>query len=1341
MKTSCVYTPTVKKPDGTEVSSKLYLDLTKHPDLKDNRPLINYIYAQYLSNGGTALNAQGIHKVDENGQHFMEDVLAFYKIPEILNTVNNPAEITKAKQKAGAIDSSNNVIYYEDGTEALQKVINFNSNKDNAFVASVWKDVNKYIITIAEKNANTHTAEGEAELQMQIYNLISQAFNSINLNLKELALKFSNIFNITSLTDTLSFLKALQKTNNKYLTKQQIELLLTVLPEDSSQLSRILTKWTTIEEASQNIYEIFQGSTSTTSETKSLIDKTLEEAKKFNNLNLNQLLKDITSDTETFKQNSEIFKVNEVLEQLKQEFNLDSKHLYTLEKEINTLFQAAGNAIFLLDKRIKRLEKKEGITEKSADLEELKNKLLTEIDEERYYQGLLLFLEEVTCYIKEIETSINNIPGVPGTKDYIAKEAALLLEAKNIINGYLPLLQQLSIATSFEREEGISEENLNIIMEKAKELREYVEVLNKNIKKAEIGTIISILSDWLGWGETLPDGRVIANVVQTIDDVSNLEYLYSVSRSSSPLLAALGTIVRDAQDQKVSYLIEYNNRIARATDKLKKAGIKDTKWMYDEEGRIINPYDWEKLEKEYNQIRKQLKKENLSNIDLKIALQQEFEQNLTQEVLVDAKTGRTERVPVFMKKENPLLKLSPAQLEYYEEMMQIKGELGTMFPNHARNHFLPPQVRSNSFWDSKNVKDFFKRFKDKFKELAKITEQDIDTLGATTLIDNEGQVSYIQTDSDINDHPIKDIPTFYVKKLKDSSKLVTDFSGALQHLAGSAINYQCLNKIQDTVTLIVEYMQTLQVEDTINGVSTISGVDSNKKFLIKKIFKNIKTVNTVNIAESYLERELYAEKLKNPGALTKILLNIIKYVGFKQLSTNILGGTSNLIAGEYQILLEALGAEHFNLKDYAWANTLLFGDITIKGLGKIMDYVTNNTNEITTLIGNFFDPMNKTEDSLGNKRYNGVFRNLFTYDYSGVTYDIGENIIYTTIMYAMLHNTKVFIDGKKTSLYNAFDKTLKEDGNAELKLKDNVHLAEKDEQGNIIKGASLTSLEDPYFISLRNKIKSVNQQAHGAMNTADRGIISQRLVGRVAMQFRQWMVETLSKRYRSLHWDGPSKQWTEGYWHTVLKFLGIEINNAIKFSWKSRLTLKKLDFIINSYNKELQERTLSEAAFNSLRQKALLAKTRKANLGRALAESATVLLLNILSAIIGNPKDIEEDNPFFRFVLYLIKRLTWEATALSPVGVPVEIFSFITKPPATINFIPDLIYPIVGLFTEDVTSKYERGTHKDKNKYLVKSSKALPVFKDYYKMEDLFNDDYEYWKDLVKPYTYGRKYY
>ena len=86
MKNDCIYIPRVKKADGTEAPSILYRELNKNKNLRGQRPLVNYIYAQYLSGGGTAMDAAGYTEKDANGEHLWQDVYKFFEISDILNT-------------------------------------------------------------------------------------------------------------------------------------------------------------------------------------------------------------------------------------------------------------------------------------------------------------------------------------------------------------------------------------------------------------------------------------------------------------------------------------------------------------------------------------------------------------------------------------------------------------------------------------------------------------------------------------------------------------------------------------------------------------------------------------------------------------------------------------------------------------------------------------------------------------------------------------------------------------------------------------------------------------------------------------------------------------------------------------------------------------------------------------------------------------------------------------------------------------------------------------------------------------------------------------------------------
>jgi hypothetical protein len=50
-------------------------------------------------------------------------------------------------------------------------------------------------------------------------------------------------------------------------------------------------------------------------------------------------------------------------------------------------------------------------------------------------------------------------------------------------------------------------------------------------------------------------------------------------------------------------------------------------------------------------------------------------------------------------------------------------------------------------------------------------------------------------------------------------------------------------------------------------------------------------------------------------------------------------------------------------------------------------------------------------------------------------------------------------------------------------------------------------------------IEYCNQNHHGSMNDADKGVIHQKMAMRYIMNLRQWMVEHYSRRFRGTHYD------------------------------------------------------------------------------------------------------------------------------------------------------------------------------------------------------------------------------
>lgn len=103
--------------------------------------------------------------------------------------------------------------------------------------------------------------------------------------------------------------------------------------------------------------------------------------------------------------------------------------------------------------------------------------------------------------------------------------------------------------------------------------------------------------------------------------------------------------------------------------------------------------------------------------------------------------------------------------------------------------------------------------------------------------------------------------------------------------------------------------------------------------------------------------QLYGIRDKDDSNWARVLQSLIGFTSWKALTVNVLGGVSNLLVGEYQMLIECGAGEYYTLKDYAVAKALIFG----KGMaGDAMDLITMNVASKGGLIAEMFDPVNES---------------------------------------------------------------------------------------------------------------------------------------------------------------------------------------------------------------------------------------------------------------------------------------------------------------------------------------------------------------------------------------------
>ena len=1235
-------------PEVNGEPSILYQELDK--DIKDKN-LTNYIYARYLVTGVAAQMDAAGYKRNKQGQHKLKDVKTFFEYNKIINETNRSIEADA--RILGSMDAFNNYINFDNAEDAYNLAISFNTNHKGR-VAYVIQHGDKFNVIIENKDSRTQIRALDINSEMAAWEAFKIDLTNAGVNVDEFINISQALINPLSLLRFLDTMAILKTGRNDILSVKDIEIFLT-LSKNNPRVQTLLNRgWGTIEEVAQKCYDALQDPSTVTPALHNLINNTITDAKNNCPFNFSNCKRNIiTNVIPNYTSTDEVKAIQDVLNDLEQKYDITPNAINRKSKDIKTLKDAISDAITTITREIRVLESKKGVTTATKKLNKTREILAEELKNKRYYFGLVQFLGDALVYSKAIHNILANVPDSGTELENIRNRAEALSRAKSLQDGYYHIVEALANLDNLVIEENISEADKKQLQDKAKEV---LDLLNKQkglIQSKQHDVVLDSLKATLGGESYL--GQSYADVLSMlVADTSIDNYIYSMGKSSNPLIASSGAIIRDAQINRDEQLRQISDRIGKATKKLYDAGY-TSEFMYSNDGRIISDINWESYAEERGRAIRLLKSQGLSEYAFKDALDQWEEAN-TEDRVVDNVTGRTEKVPNsnYRLSHNPLNDLNIAQLEYYNTMMQIKGELGTLLPHYAQKHYLPPQIRKSSM---DILSDGIKR-KLSAKKVASLLWENVKSEIYKIREDDEDFIT-VNRYGDYDNTPLKDIPIFYFGKLKDKDELLKDFSSAIQSLAATAINYNAMSSIVEILECIQDLVGDLELRDDVDGKPSVDKVSLLDRTIniVTHLRKKTTETKTKAILDSYVEMLVYNEKYKGNKKFNKIVNALLGYNSVVKLAVNTTGAIANVTAGELQMLIEAGGKEYFNIKNLLVAQTRIFGDVLGRTHGKVWDLLTNNRSSIDVLISEFFDTQQDVYSKKAEQRYHkNVFRRLFGKLDPLMMYSGGEYLIRQTLAYAVLDAEKVKLNGKKVSLLKCFDKIKTEKGFHELKLKDGV---------TKLDGSPL-ELTDDYLKEVKNKIRHCSQACFGAMNPEDKGVINQHFLGRAAMNFRQWMVEHYSRRYRKRHWDYSAGKYVEGYYVTCF-------NVAKEF-------IKGYKDIAATY--EMLKDTLEN--------------DQKANLRKAGMEVLILLSLMGLSMCLGDEDD--HDGEFFmRLWILNTKRMLQETKAAMPIGAITEFGRLIDSPFPAMTTVSGLLYPITGI--KDIDDVIQRGRYRGWNKY------------------------------------------
>lgn len=1324
--------------NGKTENSKLHEALlNKIP----NRAVANLVYAMYLQQKNAVDTA--LHDtLNSQKEPSVDSLLKYFGAENIITDIAD-STIKAIERSKGVRDSNDQLHNFDDPMTAYKKARDINEMKNKQgesahLAATVVQHDRQFQVLVHPVSSSTNLRAREIENSIFLWNSLKTALGTRGVDLDSLRVPFSDILSMS--TGMTSYIENMSKTNNKYLTQREIQFLISA-NINSPLVQQLLSVYNgDTETAATAIYDNYH--VSKNPGYAGLIDKVMTESKNlfsildsaFNAQTIDKVASETAASAES--------ETKTILKQLNKKYGIDYNQIVLNQKHVKSLSEATAKAVAIIEKRINKLETIKGTTAEVKRLSRLRDTLLKELESKRYYMGIFNYLNDAYNIVEGLNNALDNRP-INGTSFENALALARILNEQDMyVGGYAnlfrDLIEDLSNIELVTIDESLSKEEIEEIKTQAKNTLELLNNVKRRGEDLTIGCVRDIITHLIG-DQVGPE--VIEQIVQ-MEHIKNwgLDILYSFGKLSDPLSAAIGDMVRSTQDDRNDALQKYTIRIREATAKLYKSKS-NSEFMYENDGHIISDYDWGAYSRAYNIAKSQLINQGLKGYDLDEAMELWEEAN-TEDLVVDKKGNRTEKVPKLSlyRKRGPSFRdrLSKEQLEYYDTMMQIKGELGSLLPEWAQMHFLPPQLRRDLVTACTHIKEdgldkFSSALKDKIEGEYKVMQDDTEWG-----IGGQRPGSYAFAKGDLSGTEVKQIPIFFVNKLSNQDELFKNFSAGLQAFAGTAENYWHMSNIVDVAEFLHTYIKntTQQVGEENAGNKTTN--------IVTRVKSSQMTMMNM-ILDSMIDKHFYNKEIKGNPFFAKMVGHLTAYTSFKGLATNTFGAAANLIVGEQQLFQMATAntlykvftkskTPYFGLTDWMYGFIKLFGEPLKAGFsavaGKkhvpsvILDLCTNNKQSKDYLMAEQFDLFNENYGTMLHTKYYKGARQLL-HDISFIMYEAGEKAIRYNTLWAMQKNTKLKHEGKTINLRQAYYKTgYKASPHLELK----ADLFDLDGSRITDSNGNLTDYGKQYMRTFKKNLRYCCQGMFGAMNNEDKGVIHTYTLGRAIMNFRQWSVAHYSERYRGVHWDMDKHEFVRGYWTSSGRYLAKSVGTE---ETQELLQHKQyVKFMGNFVKNLLTFRT------HFIKEWTKSSETQKLDLTRVMSAAIQYVLAYGVGCWIGGglvPKLIwgDEDDekkrkkkmtPTKKFCYYQVKRVLYESENSAPLGFFINFENNIKSPIPAIRTFDSALYPITGL--KDLGTPIRSGQNKGEDKYWRNIKKyCLPFWRDYYRLKDFPESD------------------
>lgn len=1317
MSKSCVIIPTVKVGNQNK-ESKLFKGLLS---LTNNRDTAKYIWGLTRIPEMQAL-LKNVSK-DENGEPTIE---ALNKAMNLKRILGSSTGLIIEETELGAANNDGSPIYYKSSSEIIEKTIAFNQNNPD-LVADINKTPEGYTISVAPKTMENADSPNQLMFKNALNNQLLSMLRTLGFDVKvDGSLLYDGVFDPIHSEVTAEGLRTVIRVargeeGEAAFPEEFSHLIIAGLV--SHPLVRRLIDTMSNEQVLMEVlggsyasyYRKYNGDMNLLAQEAAAkkLQSFIVNPQKVSEPLLSRLwnwIKRLLGKYNESDVDNAIRRANEgfaklasqvmdesILPILDKQSVLNSKPLYRLAREVNKMEELANNALGIASKRLAIIQRRSKMGRYSnEDLASIKN-LQSLIEKKKYAKSCSAFLTDSMVQIEGLQNELNKLLKKDSRSDddlsKIRRISYVLRNIKEFIDGYEPIIRQMMTLESLQKsgDVDITEEDAASISEKASQIFSRINYINSRYKQLRHDAVYNFLK--IFWGEDkiveIGKNKGKALTLEMLLDMANKDingidrWVSSMSDASDPLLSLIDKAVKVTKSNRDKSLEDITAELRGVHQKLVQSGTSNTEFMFERDsegkltGRIISDYDFERFNRERKELIEQLRKEGNKPYQVKAKVEA-WERKHLEPVVIDEETERTELVPIY--KVDRLSKLSPAQRDYYNAMIKAKSILESLIPSRYANLYNAVQIRNDAvsaLAESKNPKEAVKQMIDNLKDRFIRRSDD------TEFAENNNILF------DFTGKPVDRIPVYYTTPLEDVNRLSLDFTSSMMAYAGMAVNYNEMNKVVDVLELTRELVKDREVQQYSGDRKLTESFKVVHKKFGKPYTKEGSRTNIGERLDDYFDVAVYNRIKKDQGTIGSSNIDTAKTLDSLKgttstigLGVNVFSAISNITQGKMQLFIEAMGGEYFNYKNLAVGKKNYYA-LMPSFLGELNS--TKKTNKLALLIDKF-DALEEYYKSLREQgKFKGPLARIFGSTTLMFMNNIGEHYLHSRTMLAILDNYKVKDGSKTISLFDAFEvEEIKDDsGNvvtARLKLKDGVTKLD----GSEINDADLTNL--------RLKIGKVNQSLNGAFNEDDKGAIHRGALGRLAMQFRQWMPAHYNRRFAGAYYDAAMDQWREGYYRTM---------------WKFSMNLIK---------------DLTHAKFQIATNWSELTPHEKANVRRGIAEIAMFYTLGVLISLMGPEKDkkgIWAD----RMIIYNLKRMKLETGASVPITPNFldNIWTILQSPAAaikTINNITDLIQ-FQNMFVEIQSGRYKGWSVWERD-----VTELLPIYGQIRKAVDITDKDY-----------------